>query len=378
MALPLAGINIFNATRLLPGAYCATLLCALGAEVIKLEQPGEGDPGRGRPDIFGATTRHNKSITIDLRKDQGKEIVYKLAAKSQVFMESFRPGVAARQKIDYATLKKYNPNLIYASLSGFGQDGPYKNMPAHDLSYQGFAGMLAANIGKGIDNFIAPSVSIADLSSGMFAAISIMGALFNQKTSGGGQYIDVSMEDGLISWMSSRLVPGLPLTHETHPASGAYETKDGKYLTLSIAYEQHFWRNLCGAIGRKDLSEWTLPDWHKNKDELYKIFKKAIAGKTRDEWMTILTEADVPHGPLYTTADEVINDPQIKSRGLMEVAEDEEGKKITRIGPPLKSFGMPVKSGGRAPKLGEHTEEILLSLGYTKKAIQDMKKAGVT
>jgi crotonobetainyl-CoA:carnitine CoA-transferase CaiB-like acyl-CoA transferase len=377
MRLPLAGINIFNATRLLPGGYCTTLLSDLGADVIKLEHPVGGDPGRQRADLFAATSRGNRSITVDLSKDKGKEICYKIARQSHVFIESFRPGVAKRQKIDYETLKGVNPQIIYASISGFGQEGPYRNKPAHDLTYEGLTGMLAGGIPKEGGNFTSPSVPIGDLSSGMFAAISILAALHEFRESGNGQYIDVSMTDGLLSWMGSRLVPNEPLALPHQPAYNVYQTKDGKYLTLSISFEQHFWRNLCRAINREELSELTLDDWRERNDELATILKDIFLGKTCDEWIQILTSADVPHGPVYMTPEEVLSDPQLQYRGILTEVEDEEGRKITRIGSPLKSFGMSVRTGGRPPRLGEHTEEILRGLGYDQKEIDDMRKEGV-
>ncbi|MFC1942933.1 CoA transferase, partial [Chloroflexota bacterium] len=191
-------------------------------------------------------------------------------------------------------------------------------------------------------------------------------------------YIDVSMTDGLISWMSSRLVPNESLIVPHHPATNVYLTKDGKYFSLSIAYEQHFWRNLCQAINREDLSDLTVDDWPVRSEELYKILKDTFLSKTSDEWVDILTRADVPHGPVYITPEEVFGDPQFQHRGMLAEFEDENGKKVRQIGSPLKSFGLPVKVSGRPPRLGEHTAEILSGLGYNQQEIEDMKNNGVT
>jgi crotonobetainyl-CoA:carnitine CoA-transferase CaiB-like acyl-CoA transferase len=375
--LPLSGIKILNAARLLPGGYCTTILSSLGADVIKLEHPVGGDPGRVRPELLSIITQGNKSVTVNLSSEKGRAICYQIARQSDIFLESFRPGVAKRLGIDYKTLKPINPKIIYASISGFGQEGPYRDLPAHDLSYQGIAGMLAGIVSEEAESFQTPSVPIADLSSGMFTTISILAALYHLKETGKGQYIDVSITDGLVSWMSTRLFPNSSLATQKHPATGIYRTKDGKYLTLSIAFEQHFWRNLCGAINRKDLSELTVADWTKKSEELSGILKDAFLSKTRDEWMQILISADVPHGPVYMSPNDVFNDPQLQFRGMLEEVNDDDGKKTTRIGSSLKSAGMPVKIDVKSPALGEHTEEILLGLGYDKKEIKEMKKAGV-
>jgi crotonobetainyl-CoA:carnitine CoA-transferase CaiB-like acyl-CoA transferase len=185
------------------------------------------------------------------------------------------------------------------------------------------------------------------------------------------------MTDGLISWMSSRLIPNESLLIPQHPATNVYQTKDGIYITLSIAFEQHFWRNLCRAINREDLNELTLDDWQVRAEELYQILQDKFLSKTCDEWIQILTDADVPHGPVYTTPEEVLGDPQFQHRGMLVEAEDEEGRKVKQVGSPLKSFSMPVKASGRPPRLGEHTEEILRSLGYNQKEIEELKKEGV-
>jgi crotonobetainyl-CoA:carnitine CoA-transferase CaiB-like acyl-CoA transferase len=375
--LPLAGIKILNAARLLPGGYCATLLSDLGADIIKLEHPVGGDPERLLTNLFPVTNRGNRSITIDLSKDKGKEICYKIVRQSHIFLESFRPGVAKRLGIDYETLKGINPQIIYASISGFGQEGPYRNKPAHDLIYQGIAGMLAGGISEEDGSFHPPTVPIADLSSGMFAVMSILAALYNSRESGSGQYIDVSMTDGLISWTGTRLVPNQPFSYPHGATNTIYQTKDGKYLAIGIAYEQHFWRNLCRIINREELSELSGEDRQKMQKELATILEGAFRSKTRDEWIQILTSADVPNGPVHMSPEEVLGDPQLQYRGMQEEAVDEEGRKITRISSPFKPFGLPVRAGGRPPRLGEHTEEILHSLGYDQGEIAEMKKAGV-
>jgi crotonobetainyl-CoA:carnitine CoA-transferase CaiB-like acyl-CoA transferase len=378
MKPPLSGIKVLAATQVLPGGYCVALLSDLGADVLKIENPAGGDPLRNTPATFSTFARGNKSITINLRTDKGKEICHKLVRQSHVFIEGYRPGVTERLGIDYEALKKVNPKIIYASISGFGQDGPYRSKPAHDLTFQGVAGMLAGFVpGEGGANL--PAAAPGDFSSGMFAVITILAALHGLSESGTGQHIDISMTDGLVSWMSMSLVPNQKLTRQRQPTLNIYQTKDVKCLTLTIAFEQHFWRNLCRAINREDLGELPVEERRERSEELIKILTEAFLSKTRDEWEQILTSDDVPHGPVYTSADEVLSDPQLQYRGMVGEIEDTEGGG-TQVGAmlsPMKSFGMPVRVGGKAPGLGEHNEEILLALGYDKREIEEMKKEGV-
>ncbi len=184
--LPLTGVKILSLARLLPGGYCTKLLADLGADIIMLEHPIGGDPMRLIPTLFSPFTRGKRSITIDLKFDKGKEICYKLVRHSDVVLESFRPGVATKLGIDYETLKGHNPQIIYTSISGFGQDGPYRNKPAHDLAYQAIAGMIAGQIPDEGGRFTPTPVAIGDLSSGIFAAISILAALYGLKERGTG------------------------------------------------------------------------------------------------------------------------------------------------------------------------------------------------
>jgi crotonobetainyl-CoA:carnitine CoA-transferase CaiB-like acyl-CoA transferase len=380
MALPLAGIKILTAAQLLSGGYCTTLLSELGADVIKIENPAGGDTLRITPKHFAAFNRGYKSIAIDLRTKRGRGICYKLVKKSHVFIEGYRPGVTTRLGIDYETLKGINPRLIYVSISSFGQQGPYRNRPAHDLTYQGIAGMLAGFISEQDGGSNLPPVAIGDFSSGMFAAITILAALIDLKEYGNGQYIDVSMTDGLVSWMSMRLAPNQSLAWKREPNLNIYRTKDGKYITVSIAFEPHFWRNLCRVVNREDLGEISIEERQRRRQELSKILVDAFLSRTREEWLRILTEADVPNGPVYVSADEVFNDPQLRYRGMVGKIENIDGAGNTGIGArlsPMKSFGMLVRGAVNAPRLGENTQEILHSLGYTRNEIEELNKAEI-
>jgi crotonobetainyl-CoA:carnitine CoA-transferase CaiB-like acyl-CoA transferase len=239
-----------------------------------------------------------------------------------------RPGVAARLGIDYESLRKINPQLVYCSVSGYGQDGPYREWPAHDLSYQGVAGIL--NIAPR-DSQGAPlmhSVAMADLSAGMFATIGILNALLAREKMGFGQYIDVSMTDGLVSWMSVPL--GLyfgagPIGQSVmEPAFGVFATKDGNYVTLSIAHEDYFWRNLCLAIGKEEVAELPRAQRLQGRDELAAMLKSVLLTRTREEWVKLLTEANVPWAPVLTM-EEVGSDLHLRYRGVITEVDDPRG-----------------------------------------------------
>ena len=377
MGLPLTGIRVLSAAQLLPGAYCTMLLSDLGADVVMLERPDGGDPMRFMPDMFTAVTQGKRSITVNLASEKGKEICYRAVRESDVFLESSRPGVAKRLGIDYETLKKINPAIVYASITGFGQEGPYRDKPGHDIVYQGLAGMLGGLIPKEGAPFIPPQVAIADWSSGTFAAISILGALYGARETGVGDYIDVAMMDGLISWMGRRLAPNRQLGFPVQPTYSLYKAADGKFLTLGIGAEQHFWRRLCEAIDREDLSGLSADERVERQDELFAVLTDVFARRRRDEWIEILTKADVPHGPAYASPEEVLNDPQLRFRGMVVDVDDPVKGKITRVGSPLRNSCISAETGGRSPVLGEHTEQVLLSLGYDQREIPEMRKDGI-
>jgi len=372
----LDGVKILSMAWQYPGPYCTLLLADMGAEVIIVERPGVGDPGRILPDFFKALNRNKKSLSLNLQSDKGKGICYKLVEQADVFLEGFRPGVAQKLGIDYESLKKINPRLIYVSISGYGQDGPYANWAAHDISYQGVAGMLADITADG--KVSTPPVPIADLSSGMFAATAVLGSLYHRAQTGKGVYVDVSMTDGLVSWMTVPLGVFLNLGLDSipnEPAYGIFRAKDGKYLTLSIAYEDHFWVNLCKMLGHDELKDLTLFERRGRREELVAILEKSFLTRTRDEWIQLLISANVAAGPLYSYS-EVINDPHLKHRKLfMEI--EKSGEKLKQIAHPLKYSSISVKKDLLPPELGEHTVEILSGLGYSEADIKKFSSESV-
>jgi crotonobetainyl-CoA:carnitine CoA-transferase CaiB-like acyl-CoA transferase len=327
----LKGIKVLSMAERYPGPYSTLLLAELGADVILLERPSTGDPSRLFADHFNALNRNKRSIAVDLRVERGREICYELTEHSDVFTEGFRPGVVKCLGVDRESIGKVNPRIIYCSISGHGQDGPYRDWPAHDLTYQAMAGLLAHLIPSG--SFPAGSgVAIGDLSSGMFATIGVLAAPIARERLGPGQYVDVSMWAGLLSWMTVPLATFLrrgslpPSETRGDPAYGVFATKDGKYLTLSIAHEDYFWRNLCHAIGRDNLADLSRESRHERREELRATLDEVLSHKPRDEWVKLLIAADIPCGPVLTL-EEVVVDPQVVHRGMItEVTSDKGGK----------------------------------------------------
>jgi crotonobetainyl-CoA:carnitine CoA-transferase CaiB-like acyl-CoA transferase len=365
-----------------PGPYATLLMADLGADVILVERRGTGDPSRFAEDHFNALNRNKRSIAVDLRTEKGKEICHKLAERSDVFMDGFRPGVVKRLGVDYDSLRKVNPKIIYCSISGYGQDGPYRDRPAHDLTYQSMAGLLANLVPSG--NFSGrPGVAIGDLSSGMFATIGVISALFSREKTGVGQYVDVSMFDGLVSWMSVPLASYLRTGGEPadrasrgEPAYGVFAAEDGKYLTLSIAHEDHFWKNLCLAIGRDDLGDVPRNSRFERREELAAMLADVLITKPRDTWVELLNAADVPCGPVYTIG-EVAADPHVEHRSLITEIPSSAGQKVKQVAHPLKFSETPASARHPAPALGENTEEILESLGYGRAEIEELRTTEV-
>lgn len=390
LAPPLEELRIIDLSRLLPGPYCTMLLADLGAEVIKIEEPKLGDYIRRIPPYIGtesalflSVNRNKKGMTLNLKSEKGREVFYKLAERSDVILESFRPGVTERLGVHYEKIKEINPKIIYCSISGYGKDGPYRDWVGHDVNYTGFGGILGIT-GERNGPPVVPGVQIADLAGGMFAAISILTALITRGKTSKGQYIDVSMLDGCVSWLTihaaTYFARGKPpkrgemLLSGGFPCYGIYETKDGKYITLGVL-EDWFWRNLCKALGEEDIVDDQFATGDRRED-IRSLFKSIFRTKNRDEWVRILNSAGVPCGPVYSM-DEVFSDPQVLHRKmLVEIGHPTAGK-IKQIGIPMKFSDTPGEIKSPPPLFGQHTEEILQWLGYTKVEIEGMRKSEI-
>ena len=346
----LSGIKVLDLSRLLPGPYCSLMMADYGAEVIKIEEPGLGDYIRWRkPAINGIGARHltvnrnKKSIELNLKSEEGKEIFKKMAESADVILESFRPGVMDRLGIGYDEISKLNEGIVYCSLTGYGQTGPYRNLPGHDVNYIGYSGILGL-IGQKDGKPVVPGVQIADLGGGALMALSgITMALLHKERTGKGQYIDVSMLDGAVTWLytaasdyfASGEIPerGKNRLDGKFAFYNVYETKDQKYLSVG-ASEEKFWKNICELIGR--------PEWielHEGPDEVQEQLKNDMAQlfkqKNQKEWLDLLQTEDTCVGPVYDV-DEIFSDPQIMDRELFTNMNHPVAGSIKQIGFPIK------------------------------------------
>jgi crotonobetainyl-CoA:carnitine CoA-transferase CaiB-like acyl-CoA transferase len=387
----LSGVKVLDLSRLLPGPYCTLMMADYGAEVIKIEQPGEGDYIRWRkPGINGIGARHltinrnKKSVELNLKTEEGKEIFKKMAVEADVILESFRPGVMERLGVGYEEISKINDGIVYCSLTGYGQTGPYRNLPGHDVNYIGYSGILGL-IGERNGKPIVPGVQIADIGGGALLSLSaICMALFHRERTGKGQYIDVSMLDGAVTWIyaavsdffASNEVPerGKNRLDGKYACYDVYETKDHKYISVG-ANELKFWKKMCELMGK--------PEWielHEAPDDVQLQLKKDLAAvyktRTQKEWVDLLKYEDTCVGPVYDM-DEVFEDPQIIARNMFTKMQHPTAGEIKQIGFPIKFSKTPGVIQSHAPLLGEHTDEILSSLHYSSKQIELLRENGV-
>lgn len=371
----LGGLKILNLAEQYPGPYATLILSDLGADVINVERPNGGDPSRQFKAHFESINRNKRSLAIDLKSEKGKQIFFELARDADIILEGYRPGVVKKLGISYEDISAINDQIVYASISGFGQEGPYQNRPAHDISYQAIAGMLYQQADTG-DPSIYSKVETGDLSSGMFTAIGILSGILLRNQTGKGTYIDVSMTDGLISWMTNKLYPvinkigspGLP----NEPGYQIYKTKDGKLISLSIAHEDWFWTDFCQAAGLRELSMLTSEERQSRFIELKEQLAKVMVTKTQEEWNRLLDQAGIPFGSVQRL-EEVPNDRHLAQRKLfVEIPEMDGHPARIHVRQPLNFKGFQTLPTKHAPRLGEHSKEILQSIGYSEKEIDSL------
>jgi crotonobetainyl-CoA:carnitine CoA-transferase CaiB-like acyl-CoA transferase len=378
--LALEGIKVLSLAEQYPGPYATLIVADLGADVILVERPSGGDPSRQFPAFFEALNRNKRSVALDLKSEEGKIAFLRIARDADVLLEGFRPGVMGQLGLGYEEVAAVNPGIVYASISGFGQDSPYRNRPAHDLSYQAAAGMLHEQVEVG-EPGPAPKLCVGDLSSGMFAIVGVLTGLLTRQRTGRGTYVDVSMADGLVSWMTAQLVPAINCTgapwFPKDPAYGVFRTADGSLLSLSVAHEDHFWRRLCGIVGMENVADLTSKERNERYEELAGRLAKGIAEKDRSELEEVLVKAGVPFGPVLGL-EEVSQDEHVRARGLIVEVPEGDGR------PSRKHVRQPLKLGGfedgaprrHSPRLGEHTREVLLAAGFADDEVNRLVAEG--
>ena len=402
MTGPLEGIGVLELTRVGPGAFCTMMLADMGAEVLKIEAPPSGKlPGSGASPEAGdarrlatsVTNRNKRSLTLNLKAPEGQEVLARLAAEYDVLVEGFRPGVMARLGGDYETLRAINPRLVYCLLSGYGQDGPYRSYPAHDLNYLSLAGVLNL-LGEPGRRPAIPMNLVADYAgASMHGALGIMFALFARERSGQGQLVDISYLDTTLALLAA--TPNLRdyLADGIEPRRGAgtfsgdyafygtYEAKDGRLVSIACT-EPWLWQNFCEAVERPDLEDCAMqpgdfarPAGERHaraRAELESLFRT----RTRDEWFDFLTAHDVCVGKVYEVP-EVFEDPQVRHRGMRLDLEHPEAGPVVQSGVPIKLSETPGGVRSFAPSIGADTDSVLEALGYDRSRVAALREAGV-
>jgi crotonobetainyl-CoA:carnitine CoA-transferase CaiB-like acyl-CoA transferase len=394
MAPPLTGLTVVDLTRVLAGPYCTMLLGDMGAEVIKIERPDGGDDTRGfgppylngESAMFLAINRNKKSMTLNLKHSEAKRIFAKLVERCDVLVENFRPGTMTSLGFDYATVSRINPRIIYCSISGFGQTGPYADRGGYDTIAQAMSGIMSAT-GHPDRPPAKAGVPIADIGTGMFAAFGIVCAYIARQRTGEGQLIDTSLLDTSIAlslvesatFLAGGELPSpLGSTHRRNAPHGAFRVKDG-YIAIA-ADSAHFWKRFCQILGLEPLLD--DPRFKTNADRVAhkQLLQDLIEGVTTSRegryWLERLQAAEIPCGPVNSYA-EVFQDPHVLAREMLaEVHHAVAGAvKMTGINVKLSQTGGAIRLP--APTLGEHTHEVLHTLGYTEGEIDHLKTAGV-
>jgi alpha-methylacyl-CoA racemase len=387
-ALPLAGVRVLDLTRLLPGGYCTLLLSDLGADVVKVEEPGRGDYLRWSPPMVDgvsaahrALNRGKRSVTLDLKSERGPAVLARLAANADALVESFRPRVMDRLGVGYEALAGANPALVYVAITGYGQDGPYRDRPGHDLNYIGYGGVLSMTGPPGGGDPVPPGVQVGDLGGGgMLGAIGLLAALVEARGTGRGRFVDVSMLDGVMSWLS--IHAGSFLATGVEPAPGVaplgqslacyrvYRTRDARFLTVG-ALEPKFWEALCTALGLPDLvaRQFDAPGGQR---EMAGRLQTVFATRDRSEWLAALEGLDACVGPVNSVA-EALDDPQVRHRRMVAEVDGEP----VGPGPAVKVAGSGPRALTGPPELGEHTDDVLAAAGLTADEVRSLRAAGV-
>jgi len=392
---PLAGIRVLDLSRVLAGPYCTMILGDLGAEVIKVERPGEGDDTRhwgppfasGESAYYLCANRNKKSVTVDMKTGKGKALLRGLAEKSDVLIENFRVGALAAAGLGYEEIRRINPRIVYCSITGFGQTGPWKDLPGYDFILQAMSGLMSFT-GEKDGEPMKVGVAIVDLMAGLYAAIAILAALRERDESGKGQYLDLSLLDAAVSMLanvgSGYLVSGEnPERHgNAHPNIVPYQVfrARDRYIAVGVGNDKQ-WKNLCEIAERPELASdprfSTNPERVRNRADLIPILEALFSSRESDFWIRELWKEGIPAGPI-NTMDQVFSAPQTRARG-MEVEMDHPSIGTVRlIGSPLRFSRTPVRYRLPPPLLGEHTASVLKDLlGLTEEEIARLSEEGV-
>ena len=405
MSRPLSHIRVLDLTRILAGPWATQNLADLGAEVIKIERPGSGDDTRawGPPFLkdrhgedsaesayYLSVNRGKKSVTLDIAAPEGGRIARELAAKCDVLVENYKVGGLKKYGLDYESLRKLNPGLIYCSITGFGQDGPYAARPGYDFIFQGMGGFMSITGERDDLPGGGPQkagIAVTDVLTGLYAGIAINAAIVHRERTGQGQCIDMALMDTLVAfnanqilnyWCSGNIPRRWGNAHINICPYQVFATSDG-HLILAVGNDSQF-RNFCKAAGREELSEdarfRTNPDRLKNRDLLVPIVETIMCGRSKNAWVSALEAAGVPCGPI-NNMQEVFENPQVRHRGLRVEIPHPAGS-VPTVASPMRFSETPVTYDVPPPMLGQHTDEILQGLlGLSAQQIAELRESGV-
>jgi CoA:oxalate CoA-transferase len=393
MKKALEGIRVIDVTTFMSGPFASMVLGDLGAEVIKIEEPGNGDASRQIPPYFHegeslyyvSLNRNKKSVTLNLSTEKGKEIFYKLVKDADIVIENYRPGVTKKLGVDYERIKAINPKIIYCSITAYGPEGPYGKRPAYDLIIQALSGCMSMT-GQENTGPLRLGVPMGDLAASMWALVGILAAVQHREKTGEGQFVDVSLLDSLTAFITypalyfsygGEVAKPLGSGHQAIVPFQAFKTKD-YYLAVTCANEK-FWDLLCQALEMPELTSdprfLKMGDRLKNKEELNALLNDVFSRKTNAEWEPILNKGGVPFAPV-NTIDKVFDDPALQYRGMI-ISVDHFGKTLRFFGNPMKMSETPISQYQTPPRLGADNEEVLGGyLGFSAEDISALKKEG--
>jgi crotonobetainyl-CoA:carnitine CoA-transferase CaiB-like acyl-CoA transferase len=392
MNAPFEDITVVDLSSYVTGSFPGSMLAYLGAEVVKVEQPGSGDPNRdsapfieGESGYFWTVNYGKRSLELNLKSDRGTELFHELANEADVVLENFRPGVTERLGIDYESVAEHNPEIIYCSISGFGESGPLKDRPGYDLLMQGMSGIMSVT-GEPDGRPLRVGIPVVDLITAMWAGFGVAGALYRRQETGEGDRIEIGMLDAAMPWLTkqaAKAFAGEPTQRlgTRDPVIAPYqifETADG-YLALGVNQRQ--WKQLCDALDREDLMEderfRTNEDRVEHVDELAAELERVFAERTTEEWIEYLTEDHgIPTGPVWSI-EEVLESEHINERGVIDSLPHTTAGEQPVINHPLNFENSSGSFERHAPVLGEHTREILDELGYDEETIDELYEDAV-